>query len=249
MDLDLFKLMTQISRSQSISDVGLVRTNNEDCCLVNEEKQLFAVCDGLGGHAAGEIASGIAIRVLSEKIGRESAEPAHQLGEAILEANRQIIKDQQVHPDRVGMGTTLSALWVPDHKINYGWVGHVGDSRIYLLRDKKLQQLTEDHSPIYRLYKEGSLNKEELRHHPQKNLIERSLGLSSTVDSDLFSIELKKGDIFLLCTDGLSDHISDRDIETALQQVSWDDLASHLVQKALAAGGFDNITLVIVEIL
>jgi protein phosphatase len=128
-------------------------------------------------------------------------------------------------------------------------VGHVGDSRIYLLRDKKLQQLTEDHSPIYRLYKEGSLNKEELRHHPQKNLIERSLGLSSTVDSDLFSIELKKGDIFLLCTDGLSDHISDRDIETALQQVSWDDLASHLVQKALAAGGFDNITLVIVEVL
>lgn len=239
----------QISRSQALSDVGLVRTNNEDCYLADDDQHLFAVCDGLGGHAAGEIASGIAIKVLKERIGKNGSEPALQLGEAIIDANMRIIRDQQLHPERVGMGTTLSALWIPDRDMNYGWVGHVGDSRVYLLRDGRLEQLTEDHSPIYRLYKEGSLNKEELRHHPQKNLIERSLGLSSTVDCDLFSIEIKRGDLFLLCTDGLSDYLSDQDIADTLQAEDWENLGKSLVAKALSVGGLDNVTIVILELL
>jgi len=236
-------------RSQAISDKGLVRTNNEDSYLADEDHKLFAVCDGLGGHAAGEIASGIAVQVLQEHIGTDTKEPAHQLIEAIQDANRRILKDQQEHPERVGMGTTLSALWIPDKTVEFGWVGHVGDSRLYLFRDGKLEQLTEDHSPIYRLYKEGSLNKEELRHHPQKNLIERSLGLSPTVNCDLFSIELKKGDIFVLCTDGLSDLLSDRDIEKTLSEEDWENMGISLVRKALSAGGFDNVTVIVLELI
>jgi protein phosphatase len=234
-------------RAQGKSDVGLVRTNNEDTFLTLSEASLFAVCDGLGGHAAGEIASGIARETLVEKIGENSRDPAQTLTAAIEEANRRILSDQQTNPERIGMGTTLSALWVPSENGDQGWIGHIGDSRIYRLRSEKIDQITEDHSPIFRLYKEGSLGKEELRYHPQKNLIERSLGLSTVVNADVFSIQIEPGDLYLLCTDGLSDLLSDDEIAQACCSQPWENLLDVLIGQALECGGFDNVTIVVVE--
>ncbi len=235
-------------RFQAQSDRGLVRANNEDNYLVKEENGFFAVCDGLGGHAAGEIASQIAVDTLDTQLQAVEGEPPDQLREVIAEANRRILQDQHLNPERQGMGTTLSALWIPSSDTSQGWIGHIGDSRIYRFRNQHLDQLTDDHSPLYRLYKQGTIDKEALRHHPQKNLIERSLGLSLAVNSDIFSIELQPGDILLLCTDGLTDCISDQQIAEIMGRYSWDDLCPQFVEHALEAGGFDNITVVTVEL-
>ena len=235
-------------RFQALSDRGLVRANNEDNYLVKEDAGFFAVCDGLGGHAAGEVASQIAVDTLDTELLAVEGEPQDQLREVIAEANRRILQDQQLNPERQGMGTTLSALWIPTSDTSKSWIGHIGDSRIYRYRNEQLVQLTDDHSPLFRLYKQGTIDKEALRHHPQKNLIERSLGLSLAVKSDIFSIELEPGDRLLLCSDGLTDCVSDRQIAEIMENPSWDDVCPQLVEHALAAGGFDNITLVLVEL-
>lgn len=235
-------------RFQALSDRGLVRANNEDNYLVKEEAGVFAVCDGLGGHAAGEIASQIAVDTLDTELQALEGEPPDQLREVIAEANRRILQDQQLNPERLGMGTTLSSVWIPSSGTTQSWIGHIGDSRIYRYRNEQLVQITDDHSPLFRLYKQGTIDKEALRHHPQKNLIERSLGLSLAVNSDIFSIELQPGDRLLLCTDGLTDCVSDAQIAEIMERSSWDDLCQQFVKHALAAGGFDNITVVIVEL-
>jgi len=235
-------------RYQGKSDVGLVRTNNEDRYLLLPERCLFAVCDGLGGHAAGEVASQIAAESLERRVDCNGEEPRVLLADAFQEANSQIISDQRSHPEHVGMGTTVSLLWIPSPGITEGWIGHVGDSRIYRLRGDTITQLTEDHSPIYRLYKEGALKKDDLRYHPQKNLIERSLGLSPVVGADIFSVQIEAGDLFLLCTDGLTDLVSDEDIAEACRTTSWDDLCEVLVDGALELGGHDNVTVVVAKI-
>lgn len=235
-------------RFQALSDRGLVRANNEDNYLVKEDAGFFAVCDGLGGHAAGEIASQIAVDTLDTELQAVAGEIPEQLREVIAEANRRILQDQQLNPERQGMGTTLSALWIPSSDTTQSWIGHIGDSRVYRSRTGQLVQLTDDHSPLFRLYKQGTIDKEALRHHPQKNLIERSLGLSLAVNSDIFSVELQAGDRVLLCTDGLTDYVSDGQITEIMGRSPWDDLGTKLVDHALAAGGFDNITVVIVEL-
>ncbi|MGW8182006.1 MAG: PP2C family protein-serine/threonine phosphatase, partial [bacterium] len=153
---------------QGKSNVGLVRTNNEDRFVLLPKRCLFAVCDGLGGHAAGEVASRIAAESLERQVDCSGDEPRTLLADALQEANSQIISDQRSHPEHVGMGTTVSLLWIPSSDTLEGWIGHVGDSRVYRLREDKFAQLTDDHSPIFRLYKEGSLKKDDLRFHPQK---------------------------------------------------------------------------------
>ena len=235
-------------RFQAKSDRGLVRANNEDNYLVKEELRFFAVCDGLGGHAAGEIASQIAVDTLDSQLGHMEGEPPDQLRDVTVEANRRILEDQHLNPERQGMGTTLSALWIPSSNTSQGWVVHIGDSRIYRYRNEELVQLTDDHSPLFRLYKQGTLDKEALRHHPQKNLIERSLGLSSAVNSDVFSVELLPGDRFLLCTDGLTDCISDGQLAEILKHSPWEDLCPEFIEQAFEGGGFDNITLIVVDL-
>ncbi len=231
-------------RFQARTDRGLVRGNNEDTYLIVENAGLCAVCDGLGGHAAGEIASRIAVESLELRIQVGATDPSRVLAEAVDDANRKILRDQQRHHARLGMGTTLSALWLPRPDEGQGWVAHIGDSRIYRFREDDLQQLTDDHSPVFRLYKEGSLEKDQIRLHPQKNLIERSLGLSPVVHCDIFQIDAAPGDLFLLCTDGLSDCLSDGEIAEACRSLEWPQLCPGLVQGALDYGGFDNITVV-----
>lgn len=234
---------------QGKSNVGLVRTNNEDRFLLLPKRCLFAVCDGLGGHAAGEVASRIAAESLERRVDCNGDQPQALLGDALQEANSQIISDQRSNPEHVGMGTTVSLLWIPSSDMSEGWIGHVGDSRVYRLRGDTFTQLTDDHSPIYRLYKEGSLKKDDLRFHPQKNLIERSLGLSPVVDSDIFPVDIQVGDLFLLCTDGLTDLVSDADIADTCKTESWEDLCDVLIGEALELGGYDNVTVVVAKVI
>lgn len=236
--------MSQRIDFQAKTDTGLVRSNNEDNYVTVEEVGLCVVCDGLGGHAAGEVASEIATETMKARIKTSDGDPARRLKETLEEANRKILKDQQEHPERMGMGTTLSALWFYSEEEGEAWIAHIGDSRIYRYREEKLEQLTDDHSPLFRLYREGSISKDDLRHHPQKNLIERSLGLSLSLTMDVFSVDTQPADLFILCTDGLSDLISDQDLEGACRNTSWKSLAEKLVRMALDAGGHDNITVV-----
>lgn len=237
-------------RFQAKSDVGLVRRNNEDAYVSILSQRLGAVCDGLGGHLAGEIASRIAAEALRENLlANVPDDSPAQIRKALQEANRQILEDQRKNPEHLGMGTTVSLLWFPYADRAEAWIGHIGDSRIYRLRDGELLQLTCDHSPIFRLFQEGKLTKDDLRRHPQKNLIERSLGLSAALEADVFSTELLEGDLYLLCSDGLSDFVSDRDISRALAENEWEQLSEALVEAALEAGGFDNITVVMAQVL
>jgi protein phosphatase len=235
-------------RFQGSTNVGLVRTNNEDKFLLLPDRCIFAVCDGLGGHAAGEVASQIAAESLENRVHCSDEDPRALLADAFQEANSRIISDQRENPERVGMGTTVSLLWIPSPDLTEGWIAHVGDSRIYRFRGETLSQLTEDHSPIYRLYKEGSLKKDDLRYHPQKNLIERSLGLSPIVDADIFPVEIEPEDLFLLCTDGLTDLVSDDDIAEVCRTTPLDELCDDLIAGALELGGYDNVTVVVAKV-
>jgi PPM family protein phosphatase len=230
------------------SNVGSVRSNNEDAFIVDDEHLLFAVCDGLGGHVAGEIASELAVQTIREAVAADSSDPESLLRRAIREANEIICNDQMGNPAHRGMGTTVSCLWITNGDGDLAWIGHVGDSRVYRHRDQVLEQLTDDHSPIFALFKEGQISKDELRAHPQKNLIQRSLGQSRVLEVDLLPIKIRPRDTYLLCTDGLSDYVSDSDISRALEEDSLEAATERLEKMALDAGGYDNVTVVLVRV-
>jgi len=231
------------------SDMGMVRSNNEDSLLVVPETGLFGVCDGLGGHAAGEVASSIASKTVQEMVEQNEGVPEETLRKSIAEANRRILAEQADNPNQRGMGTTVSSMWLIPGSPGLAWVGHVGDSRIYLLRDSQLKQVTDDHSPLFRLYKQGALTKEQMQVHPQKHLLERSLGILPIVEVDAFTVGLNAGDVFLICSDGLHDNVTDSEIQSLLQQESLTDAVEGLVKAANEKGGSDNITVVVVRIL
>ena len=234
---------------QARSDVGQVRTNNEDSLIEEPTIGLFGVCDGLGGHAAGEVASSIAASTLEEFAQKAPESPDGTLESGIQEANRRILSDQAANPEHRGMGTTISSLWLVPDNSGSGWIGHVGDSRMYLQRADKLEQLTEDHSPVFRLFKQGVLTKDQMQQHPQKNLLDRSLGVFPQVKADVLSVSLTVDDIFLICTDGLTDVLSDQEIQSILTTCPISDAADQLTAMANQKGGPDNITVVLVQIL
>ncbi|MCZ6769131.1 MAG: Stp1/IreP family PP2C-type Ser/Thr phosphatase [Acidobacteria bacterium] len=234
---------------QARSDVGQVRSNNEDSLIEAPDMGLFGVCDGLGGHVAGEIASSIAAVTLKEAVKTESEFPDKALRAGIRDANRRILRDQSENPEHRGMGTTVTSLWLMPEESGRGWIGHVGDSRMYLQRDDVLEQVTDDHSPVFRLYQQGVLTKDQMQHHPQKNLLDRSLGVFPNLKVDVFSVSLSSKDIVLICTDGLTDALSDSDIQSILTTSSLGDAADQLIVTANEKGGFDNITVVLVQIL
>lgn len=234
---------------QARSDVGQVRSNNEDSLIEAPDMGLFGVCDGLGGHVAGEIASSIAAVTLKEAVKTESEFPDKALRAGIRDANRRILRDQSENPEHRGMGTTVTSLWLMPEDSGRGWIGHVGDSRMYLQRDDVLEQVTDDHSPVFRLYQQGVLTKDQMQHHPQKNLLDRSLGVFPNLKVDVFSVSLSSKDIVLICTDGLTDALSDSEIQSILTTSSLGDAADQLIVTANEKGGFDNITVVLVQIL
>jgi PPM family protein phosphatase len=226
----------------AFSDSGRVRDNNEDAHVVDEQLALFAIADGMGGHAAGEIASWTAIEAL-----RAAVANGRPVDDAITQANEAVIERSAGDPKLSGMGTTLTAVVVSDG--NRLLVGHVGDSRAYFMRDGALQQLTDDHSLVAELVREGRLTVEQAEAHPQRAIVTRALGVDADIDVDLYPVDVTAGDRVIICSDGLTDMVRERDIERIARSVPDPQVAAEqLVDAANTAGGVDNITVVVLDV-
>lgn len=226
------------------SDVGRVRAANEDSYLVHEP--LFVVADGMGGHIAGDVASSTAIEAIKNQSADASPDDMETLARLVRSANSQIWEKAQGDTTLKGMGTTCTLLLLDGPKAHFA---HVGDSRAYLLRGNDLTQITEDHSLVGRMVKEGRLTVEEAENHPQRSIITRALGVDSEVEVDLLTVDLDAGDRILMCSDGLSSMIDSEAMTTALSQTNDPQAAAdRLVALANDAGGEDNITVVVLDI-
>jgi serine/threonine protein phosphatase PrpC len=232
-----------VGRSSAITDTGRKRRRNEDAFVC--EPPLFAVADGMGGAKAGEVASQIAASSLRER-GEAEPTPEQQVVELIREANRRIYAYSSENVAARGMGTTMTVALVTGPSVS---IGHVGDSRAYLLRQSELRQVTHDHSLVAELVRSGRLSPEEAETHPQRSVITRALGTDPEIEVDVFSLRLEDGDLFLLCSDGLTSMLDDDRIGQILREQRGDlDAASRaLVEAANRAGGEDNITVVLFE--
>ena len=225
----------------SRSDVGLVRGHNEDSFLVRAP--LFAVCDGMGGHAAGEVASSIAVSTIAEKAPAGADDVL--LGVAVEAANTAVMLGAEQGVGKPGMGCTASCCLIEEGKMA---IAHVGDSRIYLLRHGSLVRVTHDHSYVEELVDSGQITADEARTHPSRSIITRALGSDPDMYADHFSLEVSNGDRVILCSDGLSSMIADSEIEAlAVSSATPQQAADNLVAAALTAGGLDNVTVVVVD--
>jgi PPM family protein phosphatase len=228
----------------SATDPGRRRRQNEDSYVV--QPPIFAVADGMGGAQAGEVASRLAAAALTEGTTRGEGDEA-RVDELIQEANRRVYQRSNEDAATSGMGTTITLALVGDKTVT---IGHVGDSRAYLIRNGRLEQLTQDHSLVAELVRSGKLSPEEAETHPQRSVITRVLGTDPAVDVDTFTIEGADGDLFLLCSDGLSSMVDDRTILDAVEAHRRDlqRAAKVLVEAANRRGGEDNITVVFFEV-
>jgi len=226
----------------ALTDPGLTRPQNEDSMLV--EPPLYAVADGMGGHRAGEVASRVALEELLANAPRSIDSKA--LARAVRAANRAVIDSAEKTRTRSGMGTTLTAAMVDGTHIA---IAHVGDSRAYLLHDGRLTRITDDHSMVADLVRQGALTEEDARFHPQRSVITRALGSDRNMLADLYDVEAVVGDRLLLTTDGLTGMIPDDYIgELLAAERDPDAAAAKLVEAANRAGGYDNITVVVIDI-
>jgi len=222
---------------------GRKRRHNEDSYVV--EPPVFAVADGMGGAKAGEVASGLAASALKETGTDGSGE--ERVTQLIQEANRRVFRRANEDREASGMGTTMTVALVEDGRVVFG---HVGDSRAYLIREGSIEQLTDDHSLVAELVRSGRLTPEEAEAHPQRSVITRAVGTEPDVDVDTFTIEPEDGDLFLICSDGLTDMVDDGTIIDAIERHrdDLDEAAKALVGAANRVGGEDNITVLLVEV-
>ena len=235
--------MPVVGQRAGVTDTGRKRRHNEDAYVV--DPPLFAIADGMGGAQAGEVASQLAAAALEDSRGGPEGEA--RVVSVIQEANRRVHQRSLEDPHASGMGTTMTVALVGDGVV---WIGHVGDSRAYLLRDGGLQQLTDDHSLVAELVRSGKVPAEEAQTHPQRSVITRAVGTDPDVDVDAFPIEPRGGDVFLICSDGLTDMVDDATIRDTVERNrgDLDAAARELVGLANRRGGEDNITIVAFEI-
>jgi len=216
--------------------------------LVKEENSiiLLVVADGMGGHNAGEIASDVAKKTIDEYIFlNDLTDASSTLEKAVVLANKNVFEKSETEAGYVGMGTTVTCALIYE---NFAYIANVGDGRTYLLRDNKLMQVTKDHSYVQRLVDAGFITMDEARFHPRSNVITRAIGTNENVAVDLFKNELNKGDVYLLCSDGLTTHVDDEYIEKTLKaDIKPPAKVKKLISHALEQGGSDNITAVIAE--
>ena len=232
----------RIGRAAAVTDTGRQRLRNEDAFVC--EPPLFAVADGMGGARAGEVAARLAATALEE-----AGRGVDDMEGLITEANRRIWERSVADPKTAGMGTTVTAALVDGRGGNVT-IGHVGDSRAYLRRSGALEQLTTDHSLVAELVEGGLLTPEEAERHPQRSAITRALGTEPTVEVDVFRVEAVPGDLFLICSDGLSSMVDDDELASVIGEAEGEPAraAEGLVAAANANGGQDNITVVLFEI-
>lgn len=230
-----------VAKFGSRTDVGSVREQNEDSLIVRPP--LFVVADGMGGHAAGEVASEIAVKTIEELAPNHA--DAEALGRAVEEANRDIINAAIAGEGREGMGTTVTAAIL---ERNHLVIAQVGDSRAYLLHNGELTQLTRDHSLMANMIEAGQITPEEARYHPSRSVITRALGNDPDTVPDLYEINVEDGDRLMLCSDGLYSMLEDDEIAAVMRRVSDPQrCASVLVNGAIAAGGHDNVTVIVAD--
>lgn len=236
-----------------MTDIGKKRENNQDVFYTHKfnNKVGFAiVCDGVGGQNGGHIASDMTCTIVSQRLIENAASIASQqevrdlLVGAISEANIEVYKKSNLEPGCKGMGTTIVLAVVSG---TTAYVAHIGDSRVYLLTAGRLHQITRDHSLVQELRDQGKISEEEMRHHPNKNIITRVVGVNLVVDIDYMEVPLESGTKLLLCSDGLTNMIPDTVIEEIIRQNGAEASCNRLIQLANAAGGLDNITVAVIE--
>ncbi|HAG09838.1 MAG TPA: Stp1/IreP family PP2C-type Ser/Thr phosphatase [Desulfotomaculum sp.] len=236
-------------RWSQASDIGSVRTVNEDSICVRPELGFFAVADGMGGNRSGEVASRKILQELESFLifyPDQNQDPGVILAEGVKRANKAVYVASFKSEDYHGMGTTLSCIIVRGDTF---YLAHVGDSRIYLFRNGTIVQLTQDHSVVQEMQNEGVITKEEARNHPYRHVLTRALGVELNMETDIDHFQLLPGDIILLCSDGLSGFVSDETIlQVVLNAADLDQAVNALVQCALNAGGADNVSVVLVAV-
>lgn len=230
------------------TDTGCVRAANQDCYHIDPEGRFFVVADGMGGHAGGEVASQIAvdeIRKCLELQWDAEVSPQKLMQDAIDKANQAIIKDQDSHPMRSDMGTTVVVLLFRDEQ---PWYCHIGDSRLYRLHGAKIEQISEDHTWIARAIQTGVVNPDEAKNHPWRHMLLQCLGREDLKSITAREVEWQPGDRFLICSDGLTEELSDDRISQQLKNIrNCQQAAETLIESAKSRGGRDNITVVIIS--
>ncbi len=228
-------------RITSRTDVGLVRKNNQDAVILGQG--LMGVADGMGGHKGGEVASAGARDGLLHAL--EGKEPALEtLENAVREVNRSLWEQQKEEESLSGMGTTLSVMWAAEEQM---LLAHVGDSRIYLLREGKIRQVTRDHSMVADMVRRGLLTEEQAAVHPMRNYITRAVGTEPTIQVDTLGLERQEGDRWLVCSDGLHGLLEKEELQQIMGRDDLEEAADALMREALDRGGRDNISLVLVQ--
>lgn len=232
------------------TSAGCIRPLNEDAYYVSEPDStgmvLAIVADGMGGHNAGEIASGKAVGIVQKDVAEESDKSAREiLVKAVDDANREIYEMSKNKKSLSGMGTTMTACVAENNNVT---AVQVGDSRLYRIRKDSITQITKDHSLVEMLVDSGEITKEEAKSHPQKNIITRAVGTDKTVESDVYEFKTKKGDVILLCSDGLVNMVEDETILSIINtSKNLEEAANNLVFNAETAGGTDNITVILIR--
>lgn len=228
------------------TDIGCVRTNNEDSYLCIEP-HIYAVADGMGGHAAGEVASRMMIDTVRQRLENANPDDCNEdyLRNVVLAGNEAIVRASTENSQYNGMGTTISLFYV-----HYGYAtwAHVGDSRIYLLRDGEIQQLTNDHSLVNELLHEQKITSQEAENYPHKNILTRAVGISDNLTVDTGWCRILEGDKYLICSDGLTNMVSEDTIKDICYKQELTNKADELIKTAVKNGGKDNITCIVVEI-
>ncbi len=234
------------------TDTGRLRKGNEDNLYAdaNEYRGLFIVADGMGGHAAGEVASQMAVDLIASELADlndlASGDAGDRVSDTLRLANRQVFQRTMKETEKTGMGSTASALLLSDTRY---LIGHVGDSRIYLVRDGQMVQLTRDHSLVQDQVDAGIITAEQARHHPQSNVITCCIGMSSEIDPDIIRGETRVGDVFLLASDGLTGMVEDRRLQQLLQsRANPERIVNAMIADANNNGGIDNITAIVVKV-
>ena len=240
--------------SWACTDVGRKREQNQDAYLVAPDLRLFGVADGMGGHRGGEVASDLAVRTIDAHVRRHRAaigertedvtrDPAARvLYEAVVSANRVIHETGEANPALHGMGTTTSGVLFAGDR---AFIAHVGDSRIYLVRDERILQLTDDHSVVFQQMKAGLITEEQAKASPFKHMIMRSVGVERDVEVDVVTVDVKSADTFVMCSDGLSNLVTDLEIARIVSESFLHRVPEVLVDLANERGGGDNITVVV----
>ena len=232
-------------KAYAITNTGRVRAMNEDAYYLPGPGEHFAaVADGMGGHLAGEVASAMAIELFARRMRAARGLPEDTLRDALECANMAIYHAAARDADKRGMGTTFTAVWMGEGEV---YLAHVGDSRAYLLRDGRLSRVSRDHTLVEELVAYGHITREQAKTYPHRNYITRALGVNATVQPDILRLDWLEGDVWLLCSDGLTNEVEEKDIERVLKGAGeYGEKLSRIVRMALEHGGRDNITGVLV---